>query len=173
MIIKKRLDQPQVIGYFVDANRSRRNLRSISKVKSKKCFCIVPPSFTRAMNSKPMQVLLLHVFFQFIPLLSLLFAMLVDGRMPSRLHWNVTYTVRSFGICIEALDRLYLNTMILRHVTTRSRVHPSNRTQPEPSQGGAAVVRRDYSWTLARLTAQLGRTDASNSKRYSVEFDSI
>ena len=92
-----------------------------------------------------MQVLLLRVFLQIVPILPFCFVGLLPRKKPSRLHSNVVYILGSLGMCIEALVYLFLNNMILRHVLTRSWVHPSRRTPPALSQVEAAVVSQDYS----------------------------
>ena len=172
IMVKQRLEQPQVVGYFVDTNGRPISPQKRLQVRSKKRLTI-PPSVVKVMYSKPMLVLLLHVFFQIFPLLSTFFVMFVRRKKPSRLHLNVTYILGSSSICIEALVYLFLDTMILRHLVTQSRIHPSHRTPPAPQQATAAVVLRDYNWTLASSSTQSGRNDALQLENISVTFSSI
>ena len=169
---KLSLEQPQVVGYFVRANGRPLNAYKRSKVDSKKC-CITPPRFTKAMYSKPMQVLLLHIFLQIVPFLSINLTMVSGGGKPSCLHVNITYILGSLGICFEAVVYLFLNAMILRHFVTRSRIHPSHQAPPAPARADAAVVLRDYSWTLTKLNAQWGLTVDLTRKIDSIQFSSI
>ena len=172
IMIKQRLEQPEVVGYFVDVNGKPMNSHQRSKDQSRRC-CDIPPSFTKVMYSKPMQVLLLHVFLQIVPILSICFEVLVRGRMPSRMHMNIRYILGSLGVCVEALVYLFLHDMTLRHVLTRSRVHPSHRTPPAPSQVNAPVVPHNHVWTLATLRNQSENTDTVNCNRFSFQFSSI
>ena len=174
-MVKTRLVQPQVAGYFLNADGTEPKRRVKTRPRRSQRYQL-SPSFKKVIYSLPMRILLVHTIFMVLPNISIS-CVAMRGLYPSQLHWNFKMIVGSFAICTDAVIYLFGNDKVFRHIFSSTRIAPTSTTGPSPSQleannGNIAIVTPDVSRIVMHFnacTALAPWANNSNMKKYAVE----
>ena len=191
-MVKTRLVQPQVAGYFLNADGTEPKRRIKTRLRRSRRYQL-PPSFKKVIYSLPMRVLLVHTIFMVLPNISISCVMM-RGLYPSQLHKNLKMISGSFAICTDAVIYLFGNDKVFRHIFSSTRIAPTSTTGPSPSQlanpshnwpiplttgpspsqmeannFNLAIVSRDFSRKMMHFNACTALASNSHMKKYIVE----
>ena len=165
-MLKLRLDEPQVIGFFSkpdgsEPDQSRKNATRRLRFE-------LPPSFKKIIYSLPMQILLIHTMFLIVPSLITL-NLWVQGKRPSIAIQHFLQIVACLAVCSDAVIYLFISNKMIRHIFSSSRIKPTPIVPPsKTSQPKAATINVDYSWAITNFNSRVAWGISSNSKKYEV-----
>ena len=166
-MLQTRLHQPQVIGYFVNADGSKPDRRMKLSLRRR---LKLPASFKKIIYSLPMQILFIHTILLVVPNFARM-SFMIRGLQPATGFFHFSLIVSSLAVSLDSVVYLLISNKIIVHLFSKARIEPTTLTSPAPSQtnqSNVATITRDYSWAITNFSARFAWGNNLNSRKYEV-----